>query len=59
MEDLKNRISEALESVLSEVYTEKGIDNGDISPLDLLRWEALTEETAMLFEKLIQQNKPL
>lgn len=56
--DLKNRISEALESLLSEIYEEEGITAGDIHPLQAMLWEAQTAEMALLFVRLIEQNKP-
>lgn len=57
--DIKNRISAALEDVLSELYEESGVNNGDISPLDFLAWEEITAAAAELFKRLIEQNKPL
>lgn len=56
MEELKARISEALESELAKIYTERGIDTGDISPVDAIRWDLLTTEAAQLFESLIDWN---
>ena len=57
MENLKQRISEALENELTAIYEEQRIVSGDISPLQLLEWERLTMETAELFAALIEQNK--
>ena len=55
--DIKNRISDALESALSRIYEEMGITSGDITPEMLLEWERITEETAVLFWRLIVLNK--
>ena len=57
MENLKNRISTALENELTVIYEEKNITSGDIDPLQALEWERLTTETAKLFATLIEQNK--
>jgi len=57
MENLKNRISAALENELTAIYEEQNIKSGDIDPLQLLEWERLTTETAKLFAELIAQNK--
>ena len=57
MENLKNRISAALESELAAIYEEQNITSGDIDPLQYLEWERLTMETADLFRELIEQNK--
>lgn len=57
MDELKARISEALENELAEIYEEKGITSGDISPEMLLEWERITEDTAKLFGLLIAWNK--
>jgi hypothetical protein len=57
--DLQNRISAALESLLEEIYDEKWITSGDVTPGQYLEWERITEETAALFAELIEQNKPL
>ena len=58
-QELKNRISDALESLLSEIYDEHWITSGDVTPGQYLEWERLTNETAELFAELIEQNKPL
>lgn len=57
MENLKNRISAALESELAAIYEEQNITSGDIDPLQYLEWERLTTATANLFAELIEQNK--
>lgn len=57
MENLKNRISAALENELTTIYEDQNIKSGDIDPLQLLEWERLTKETAKLFAELIEQNK--
>lgn len=55
-EQLKNRISDALEAELAKIYDELRIESGDIAPWDLLEWEQITEEAAALFERLIAIN---
>lgn len=55
-EQLKNRISDALEAELAKIYDELRIESGDIAPWDLLEWEQITEEAAALFERLIAMN---
>lgn len=57
MDELKARISEALESELARIYEEKGISSGDITPEMLLEWERITEDAAKLFGLLIAWNK--
>ena len=57
MENLKNRISAALENELAAIYEEQNITSGDIDPLQYLEWERLAKETADLFAELIEQNK--
>jgi hypothetical protein len=53
---LKHRINEALEDLLSDLYNERGIESGDISPLMLLEWDDLTEKLDDLFQRLIDLN---
>lgn len=55
-EQLKNRISDALEAELAKIYDELRIESGDIAPWDLLEWEQITEDAAALFERLIAMN---
>lgn len=55
-EQLTERISNALEAELAEIYNELRIESGDIAPWDLLEWEQITEEAASLFERLIAMN---
>lgn len=55
-EELKERIAWALEAELLKIYNELRIDSGDISPLDSLEWDRLTNETATLFQRLIAWN---
>jgi hypothetical protein len=57
MDELKARISEALESELAKIYEEKGITSGDITPEQLLEWERITAAAADLFSQLIEQNE--
>ena len=54
---IQERISLALENLLTDIYNEKGIETGDITPLQLMKWNNLTKETATLFADLIEQNK--
>ncbi len=54
---IQNRIQTALENLLTDIYNEKGIETGDITPLQLMKWNNLTKETATLFADLIDQNK--
>ena len=54
---IKKRIDEALESLLSDIYSEQGIESGDIAPEQLNEWETLTEKMGKLFSNLIDQNK--
>lgn len=56
-ETLLNRISDMMESELSYIYDEEGIKSGDISPLQYLEWQRLTNEITSLFLELIEQNK--
>lgn len=55
--DLKSRVSAALESELSAIYEELGIETGDITPTQSLEWDRITTEAATLFNKLIAQNR--
>jgi hypothetical protein len=55
-EQIRARISDALEAELSKIYDELGVSSGDISPHDFLEWERLTEEMATLFQALIAWN---
>jgi hypothetical protein len=57
MDELKARISEALENELAKIYEEKGITSGDITPEQLLEWERIAEDAAKLFGQLIDQNE--
>ena len=56
MPTLKERISTALEMELAKIYDEQGIKNGDISPLDSLKWDQIMEDAATLFARLIAWN---
>lgn len=57
MEDLKTRISAAMEAELSRIYEENGITTGDITPEQLLEWERITAAAADLFAQLIEDNE--
>ena len=54
---MKERISNTLEHELGLIFDEVGIESGDITPLQHLEWERLTQEMATLFQTLIDQNK--
>lgn len=54
--DIKKLISDSLEETLSAIYTEMGINTGDISPMQLIKWDEITQEAAVLFSELIKQN---
>ena len=58
-QNLHDRISDALETLLFEIYTENGIETGDIDPMQALEWHTETWRLAYLFRDLIKQNKPL
>ena len=55
--DIQTRINDALESTLADIYTEMGIETGDITPLQALKLDEITKEAAALFVALIEQNK--
>jgi hypothetical protein len=57
-EEIRERISDALEAELGKIYDELGVNSGDISPLDLLEWEKHTAETTEIFLRLINWNTP-
>lgn len=55
-EQIRVRISDALETELSKMYDELRIESGDIAPFDLVEWDQLTSEMATLFQALIAWN---
>lgn len=55
--DLEEKISNAVESVLSELYNEHNIKTGDISPEQTFEWERLSNDFACLLTELVKQNK--
>lgn len=55
-EQIRARISDALEAELSKIYDELRIESGDIAPFDLVEWDQLTSEMATLFQALIVWN---
>ena len=55
--NIQTRIDEALENLLADIYTEKGINTGDITPLQALKWDDITKQAAALFAELTEQNK--
>lgn len=54
---IQQRISDALENLLSEIYAEQNVQNGDISPDQQFEWDSITENASELFNQLINQNK--
>ena len=48
MENLQNRIDNALENELSAIYSALGITKGDITPEQFLQWQQITESAATL-----------
>lgn len=57
MNNLKDIINSNLENLLSEIYTSKGIKNGDITPTQNLQWDDIVNNLTDLFTELITQNK--
>ena len=55
--NIQKLIDEALESTLADIYTKSGINTGDITPLQALKWDDITKQAAALFAELIEQNK--
>jgi hypothetical protein len=54
--EIQERIDNALILELASIYTQLGIEGGDISPWDSLEWDRVTEEIATLFQALIAWN---
>jgi hypothetical protein len=55
-EQIKERISDALEAELTTIYNELNITDGDISPSDSLIWDEIADQAARLFARLIEWN---
>lgn len=55
-EQIKERISDALEVELASIYKELSITDGDISPSDSLIWDEIADQAARLFARLIEWN---
>ena len=55
--DIQKIISDSLEETLSNIYTDLGIETGDISPVQLMQLDEITKKAADLFHELIEQNK--
>lgn len=53
---IKERVNNALEAELMKIYEELRIESGDIAPWDLIEWDKLTGEIAVLFSALIAWN---
>lgn len=56
IETIGIKIDNVLESLLSDIYTELNIQNGDIAPEQEVEWKRMTTDMAGLFTKLIEQN---
>lgn len=55
-EELTTRINNALENELRKIYDDLNIKTGDISPLDSLEWDRITNDVTNLFQRLIDYN---
>lgn len=55
-EEIRERISDALEAELAKIYEELRIESGDLAPWDLAEWDHITSELATLFQALIAWN---
>ena len=55
-EEIQGLINSTLEDLLYELYKKYDVTQGDIQPLQLLRWEKNVYDIAELFKELIQQN---
>jgi len=55
-EEIQGLINSTLEDLLNELYKKYDVTQGDIQPLQLLRWEKNVYDIAKLFKELIQQN---
>lgn len=53
---IKQRIDTTLNDLLSDIYEEKGITTGDITPGQAMDWDKYVIELSKLFEALIEQN---
>lgn len=54
---LNDRISNALEALLCDIYNDLNITSGDITPEQALLWDNIVESANDLFNQLIEQNK--
>lgn len=54
---LTDRVDEALEDLLMKIYTEEGIETGDIAPSQYVRWLVICDDAATLLGSLIMQNR--
>ena len=54
---LNDRISNALEALLCDIYDDLEITSGDITPEQTFLWDDIVESTNGLFNQLIDQNK--
>ena len=54
---MEDKINNALEALLYDIYTERGISLGDITTGQLKAWDDIVAKTAELFEQLIALNK--
>jgi len=53
---MKDKINNALNNLLAEIYEEHNITVGDISPEQLLKWETIVDDITELFTALVKQN---
>ena len=54
---MEDRINNALEALLYDIYTERGVSSGDITTGQLKVWDDIVAKTAELFGQLIALNK--
>ena len=53
---MKDKINNALNNLLAEIYEEHNITVGDISPEQLLKLETIVDDIIELFTALVKQN---
>lgn len=56
-EQIKSIVDQGMEQLLGNIYALENVQSGDIMPDQYLRWKKLLEDTADLFEELLEQNK--
>jgi hypothetical protein len=55
-EQIKSRLDSAVETTLTDIYTEEGISKGDITPEQSQVWDCCIKKLTGLFSKLVKQN---